>query len=116
LPTLKELPVAGLEFPTQKKPEAQSAESAFGGLPTPAWAMAKPKAAAAEKKQDAAPSKKSAGSGKPKVEKEKLRHAFGAVLTLEALLALVAVAAFAIVIALIYWFWPDLNWMIRRYL
>ncbi len=108
--------MAGLEFPTQKKPEAPTDESAFGGLPTPAWAMAKPKAA--EKKEVAASGKKPVNAAGSKDEKEEgsVRRFLGAVLALDMLLGVVAVAAFAIVVTLIAWFWPELNWMVRRYL
>ncbi len=108
--------MAGLEFPTQKKPEAQSDESAFGGLPTPAWAMAKPKAASASKKEDAASGTKPVAAATSKGRNDKPGSVLGAVFTLDVLLALIAVAAFASVITLISWFWPELTWMIRRYL
>ncbi|MES2531767.1 MAG: hypothetical protein V4636_12075 [Pseudomonadota bacterium] len=107
--------MAGLEFPTQKKPEAPSVESAFGGLPTPAWAMAKQKPSAAAKEKAVTP-EKPAKAAKTKTEKKKFRPNLEGVQTAEALLALVALFSFVAFGTLIVWFWPELNWMVRRYL
>lgn len=111
--------MAGLEFPTQKKPEAPSEESMFGGLPTPAWAMAKPKAAAAaaatDKPAAAEKAAKPAAAKKGKEEKKLLRVDLSGFRTLEALLALVAIAAFAALGTLLVWAWPEFSSMFRRY-
>lgn len=105
--------MAGLEFPTQKKPEPTSEESAWGGLPTPAWAMAKPKPTAVEKdKAPVAPASVQAPDFSAEVPKRKNYRVH---LPLEAMLALVAVVAFASVGMLIVWFWPEFSAMFRRY-
>ncbi|CAN5491484.1 hypothetical protein BH10PSE18_BH10PSE18_38600 [soil metagenome] len=107
--------MAGLEFPTQKKPEALSEESAFGGLPTPAWAKAKQKPSASLTEK-AAPAAKLSKLEKSKNEKKKYRVSLDGVQTAEVFLALLAIVSFAIFAALIAWFWPELTWMVRRYL
>ena len=105
--------MAGLEFPTQKKPESTSEEGAWGGLPTPAWAMAKPKSAAVEK--DKVPVSQEPVQAADVTAKVPEKKSYRLHIPLDAMLALVAVVAFASVGMLIVWFWPEFNAMFRRH-